>query len=115
MPQRVPRICSCGKVVPSGQKCSCQKARQVAFDKERGSAAERGYDSAWRALRLKFLKMHPDCSEPGCCRPANEVDHIISVRDRPDLRLAWKNLRPFCKPHHSARTARDQSFGRSTR
>lgn len=112
MPQRAPRVCSCGKVVPIGQKCACQKARAAEFDKQRGTSTERGYDSAWRGLRLKFLQMNPHCAEPGCIRPATEVDHIISVRDRPDLRLVWKNLRPFCKSHHSARTARDQSFGR---
>ncbi|MCO5078975.1 MULTISPECIES: HNH endonuclease signature motif containing protein [Hyphomicrobiales] len=55
------------------------------------------------------------CCQPGCTARATEVDHVISVRQRPDLRLSWSNLRPFCKPHHSARTAREQAFGRGTR
>lgn len=113
MPIEWPRVCQCGRTVPSGQKCPCKVAREKEYDQDRGSAHERGYDDRWRALRLKFLKVNPMCCEPGCNRPATEVDHILSVRDRPDLRLAWKNLRPFCKPHHSARTARDQSFGRA--
>lgn len=92
--------------------CPCQVAKRAEYDKTRGSAADRGYDSKWRALRLKFIQMNQLCSEPGCTKATEEVDHIISVRERPDLRLAWKNLRPFCKPHHSARTAREQSFGR---
>jgi 5-methylcytosine-specific restriction protein A len=50
------------------------------------------------------------CSHPGCTAAATEADHIVAVALRPDLRLRWSNLRPFCKPHHSARTARDQSF-----
>lgn len=113
MSVKPPRICRCGRKVPSGEICVCQRARQAEYDKGRGTAAERGYDSKWRALRLKFIKVNPICCEHGCGRPTEEVDHIISVRERPDLRLAWKNLRPYCKSHHSARTARDQSFGRA--
>lgn len=114
MPYRAPRICaSCGRTVPSGQRCPCREVARAEYDRQRGTPAERGYDDRWRALRLKFLQVHPVCCEPGCGREATEVDHIISVRENPALRLVWKNLRPFCKPHHSARTARDQSFGRA--
>jgi 5-methylcytosine-specific restriction enzyme A len=40
------------------------------------------------------------------------VDHIYSIRERPELRLAEFNLRPYCKRHHSERTAREQGFAR---
>jgi 5-methylcytosine-specific restriction endonuclease McrA len=43
---------------------------------------------------------------------AIDVDHLLSVRQHPELRLTWSNLRSFCHSHHSARTARDQGFAR---
>ncbi len=89
-----------------------ERERKRILDLKRGSPAERGYDAAWRRVRSAFLTKFRICCSPGCGRDAVEVDHIKSVRERPDLRLSWSNLRPFCKFHHSQRTARDQGFGR---
>lgn len=91
------RLCSrCRRVIPSGQRCNCVEAKRKAeYDKRRPSAGERGYDADWRAVRRQYLAAHPDCSHPGCTAAATEVDHIQSVKDRPDLRLHWSNLRPF--------------------
>jgi 5-methylcytosine-specific restriction endonuclease McrA len=80
------------------------------LDKLRGTASQRGYDAAWRKVREQFIAAHPWCCEPGCGKPAKDVDHIVSIRERPDLRLHWSNLRSFCHPHHSARTSREQSW-----
>jgi len=82
----------------------------LQHDRERGSSADRGYDAAWRKVRKQFLVAHPMCCEPGCGKPATDVDHIKSVREHPELRLSWSNLRPLCHPHHSARTSRDHSW-----
>ncbi len=71
------------------------------------------YDGAWRRLRAKFLAANPVCCVPGCGFPATEADHIVSVRECLQRRLDWSNLRGMCKPHHSARTAREQGWGRS--
>jgi 5-methylcytosine-specific restriction protein A len=92
----------------------CEAGRQARVDASRPSAARRGYDADWRRFRAAFLGSHPQCSHPACCEPATEVDHIRSVRERPDLRLDPGNVRALCKPHHSARTARDQGFARGT-
>jgi hypothetical protein len=86
--------------------------RRAEADKARGTAAQRGYDAAWRAVRKQYLAAHPWCCETGCNEAATDVDHIQSVRDRPDLRLHWSNLRGFCHSHHSARTSREQSWNR---
>lgn len=86
--------------------------RKAALDRQRPSSTERGYDKDWFRFRAKFLKAYPRCSEPGCTEPATQVDHIKSVREHPELRLVHTNCRSFCHPHHSARTARDQGFGR---
>lgn len=117
MPYAPPRACRCGAVVAAGQpcpRCAVPRARErkSQHDATRASAAERGYDAAWRRVRKDYLKAHPMCSAAGCAAPATDVDHIESIADRPDLRLSWSNLRSFCHSHHSQRTAREQGFAR---
>jgi len=89
-----------------------ERERKRVLDLKRPSSEARGYDGEWRKTRAEFLKFNPYCCHPNCRAMATEADHILSVRSRPDLRLVWSNLRPLCKPHHSARTARDQGFGK---
>ncbi len=105
------KICRCGKVVPSGS-CPCaetaRKARLTKNDAKRPSAAKRGYDAAWTAVRRQYLASHPWCSHEGCDQRATDVDHIVPIRDAPDLRLRWSNLRGFCHAHHSSRTLGEQ-------
>lgn len=119
MPTRAPRLCSCGKTCRAGARCACQLTRdairKASQDAARPSSAERGYDSAWRNLRAAFLAANPLCCVTGCGAAATDADHVLSVRARPDLRLAWSNLRPYCHRHHSQRTAREQGFARSSR
>lgn len=114
MPSRPPRLCACGHLVPAGERCACQVKRAAAararHDASRPSATARGYDADWRALRARFLAAHPRCAV--CDAPAAEVDHVETVAERPDLRLAWSNLRAMCRPCHSRRTAREQGFAR---
>src|SRR5262245_8564321 len=86
--------------------------RRAALDQQRQGGTGRGYGYAWQRLRKLYLAQHPFCSERGCMEAATDVDHITSVRDRPDLRLQWWNLRGYCHAHHSRRTARDQGFAR---
>jgi 5-methylcytosine-specific restriction endonuclease McrA len=88
-----------------------ERERQQRKDANRPSSVERGYDSQWRALRLRFITYHPTCSTPRCGKPATDVDHIESIKRRPDLRFEWRNLRALCHACHSRRTARDQGFG----
>lgn len=105
MPSAPPRACRCGALVPAGKRClRCTKAA----DKARGNASDRGYDADWRRVRSQHLTENPRCTSAGCGAPAVEVDHVISVRDRPDLRLDRGNLRSMCKSHHSSRTIADQ-------
>lgn len=102
---------------PLGWRPSVQseRDRKRAIDRRRGTAAERGYDTAWRKVRDQHLREEPLCQmcmEAGRVTAATVVDHIVSIADRPDLRLDRSNLRSLCKPHHDARTARDQGFAR---
>lgn len=85
-----------------------ERERKAKLDRQRPSAEARGYDAAWRAVRKQFLAAHPMCCM--CGQPATEVDHVLSVRERPDLRLRWSNLRALDRSCHSRRTATDQGF-----
>jgi len=87
--------------------------RNAAHIREKRQRDNKTYDGTWRKLRAQFIAHNPGCCQPGCDKPATDVEHKISVRERPDLRLEWSNLRAFCHSHHSARTARDQGFAQS--
>lgn len=94
------RITACGCSVPKGQRCVHEQARTTARqrqnDAERGSAAQRGYDSKWSRESKAFLAAlgNPLCA-CGCGRPANMVDHIRAPKG--DMRLFWdrKNWQPY--------------------
>lgn len=89
-----------------------EQQRKREHDRTRPNANDRGYDAAWRKLRAVFIRAHPVCQHPGCTAASLDVDHIKSIAEAPELRLVWSNLRALCRPHHSARTARDQGFAR---
>jgi 5-methylcytosine-specific restriction protein A len=77
-------------------------------DRARGSASSRGYDRAWEKIRDRHRASEPLCRmclAQGLTVAMAEVDHIVKVRDRPDLRLVDANLQSLCKPCHSAKTA----------
>lgn len=117
-----PRVCSapgCYALAYGSPRCPAHpyeprpRPRWSARDRERdlarGSAAERGYDGAWHRLRRAYLATHPLCAEcqrAGRVRAAEEVDHVIPIAERPDLRLVWSNLQSLCKPCHRRKTAR---------
>jgi 5-methylcytosine-specific restriction protein A len=98
---------------PSG--VTIKPATRIA-DRFRGSACKRGYDRAWQKVRAVHLQREPLCRfcfEQGTLRPADVVDHVQTINERPDLRLDRANLRSLCKPCHDARTAREQAFGKT--
>jgi 5-methylcytosine-specific restriction protein A len=108
MPQRPPQH----TVLWHRTRAERERLRQIDNDALRATAKQRGYDVAWRKLRGRYLKTNPWCTAPGCQRRATDVDHVHSIRERPDLRLAWSNLRALCHPCHSRRTATEQGFAR---
>lgn len=114
MPVRAPRICSCGRVVPSGQRCQCQMAKAKAYDASRGTSASRGYGGSWRKASAAFLAEpgHERCA-CGCGRVANMVDHRIAPKG--DMELFWRrsNWQPFnvtCNKRKAVAT--EGGFGR---
>lgn len=112
MPIKAPRICSCGKVVPSGALCSCEerrnRERKARFDKKRPTARQRGYTAEWELESKAFLMLsenrHCAC---GCGRIADMVDHKIPHRG--DQRLFWdrSNWQPMAsRPCHVSKKQR---------
>jgi 5-methylcytosine-specific restriction protein A len=111
MPVRAPRICSCGKVVASGQRCACQRA----YDAARGSSAARGYGGSWRKASAAFLALlgNERCA-CGCGRVANMVDHRTAPKGDMDLFWDRSNWQPFnldCNRRKAIAT--EGGFGRS--
>lgn len=95
-----------------------KREAKADHDRNRGTSAERGYDSVWRRLRRMFLLANPLCKfcwSRGLTVAATVADHIESVADRPDLRLEWSNLQPLCKPCHDGERQREQAAERKAR
>ena len=83
-----------------------------AADSHRGTSKQRGYDQAWKRLRRSHLQQEPlcqDCLKEGFVNGTNlEVDHIIPIGVRPDLRLEPSNLQTLCRSHHKRKTDRER-------
>ncbi len=97
---------------PAGVKSALEVKR--VLDRERPSAARRGYDAAWRRARLSFLAEHPlceTCRGAGRLEPATVVDHVVPHRG--DRVLFWDvgNWAASCKRCHDAKTAREGRWG----
>jgi 5-methylcytosine-specific restriction protein A len=113
MPVRAPRICGCGKVVPSGITCPCQAARardrKARFDKKRPTARQRGYTVAWETESKAFLASNPICRR--CDQPATVVDHIQPHKGA--QRLFWNrtNWQPLCSHHHNSAKQSEERRG----
>jgi len=72
----------------------------------------------WRMLRAFKLQLNPLCE---FCFKHNkfidkdiEVDHIIDIKERPDLRFTLSNLQSLCKSCHSYKTTDSGTNGKIT-
>lgn len=102
----------CPELVSEGRYCEKhQKLYRQQQDRERGSAAARGYDARWRRIREMVLREEPlcrECMRHGRVTPATDVHHI----DGDVCNLRRENLEPLCHQCHSRHTAKNQAFGR---
>lgn len=90
--QRPHRPClrpGCGKLIlggirgPGGGYCEQHKPPDLS-DQWRGSARERGYDTAWGKFREQYLRRHPFCQvcqAAGYNQPAVIPHHIRPLPD----------------------------------
>lgn len=92
---------------PEFQPCPVHRRTTSAEqERQRGSAAKRGYGRRWQKIRLMKLRRDPLCEdhlERGEIVEATEVDHV----DGDVGNVAWENLRSLCKPCHSRKTVRE--------
>ena len=98
----------CGTLT-DGRYCAAHaRGDRQAQDRERGSAASRGYDARWRKARAAYLAQHPlcvECARQGQVTAATVVDHILPHKG--DDRLFWHpaNWQALCKTCHDTKTA----------
>jgi len=106
MPHAAPRYCTepgCKRFAYHGQRCGpCKAMREEVYERVRGSAAQRGYDAKWRAVRAYFLDHNPWCQGSSCGAAATDMDHIVpkSQGGTDD----WSNLQGLCHACHSRKT-----------
>lgn len=121
LPSRPKRPCKhpgCPALVDAG-KGYCDKHRQDTrqYDRQRGTASQRGYGYRWQKYRKQFLARNPlcrECEKQGQVKAATDVDHIQAVTG-PDDPLFWEpsNHQALCHECHSAKTARENGgFGK---
>jgi 5-methylcytosine-specific restriction protein A len=112
MPMKPPRVCRCGAIVKSDERCKCERAaetkRKAIYDAKRPSSSARGYTSAWDKARAAYLYRHPMCCWEGCNQPATVVDHKKAHKG--DQGLFWDsdNWQPLCAPHHNGAKQRQE-------
>jgi 5-methylcytosine-specific restriction protein A len=117
MPDTPPRPCSapgCPTFASHGLCEIHRRERDRDLAAGRGTAAERGYDRTWERLRNMVRAEEPLCAEclaAGMVDRATAVDHIIPIRERPDLRLVRENLQGICRRHHAAKSNAESRKG----
>ena len=117
VPHKPPKPCrypSCPKLA---HNTYCERHAKLLArrrEKERPSAAQRGYDYRWQKYyRTKFLQAHPLCVNfTECHNVAVLVDHIKPHCGDPVLFWDPENHQQMCKPCHDRKTAaEDGGFG----
>jgi 5-methylcytosine-specific restriction protein A len=77
------------------------------------AAAQQIRNSArWQKVRARVLSRQPLCADPsgmhaasGRVTPAVEVDHIVGLRERPELAFDEANLQGLCTTCHARKSA----------
>lgn len=113
---------ACNELTSSGRFCTAHTTPKnlYSYDQRRGTPKERGYDAAWRKVRVDALRrdcfLCQQCLREDRLSNADHVDHIIPIPQRPDLRLILSNLQSLCIECHSRKTAlEDGAFSRPTK
>lgn len=107
----------CGELQP----CSKHSTPKQSYDRQRGSAAQRGYGYAWQKYRAWFV-VQVDCSVCGrnhaICEGKCREQGIVSVTfavdhktpHRGDRQLFWDhhNHQGLCEQEHNAKAAEER-------
>lgn len=105
MPPRPPRYVNPAVTLGRAMRPREIKTAKASGDLNRPHSRARGYDRAWQRLRAWFLSNNPWCrlcERKGIATPATTADHVLTIEERPDLRLDPDNLQSLCAPCHSS-------------
>jgi len=104
------KICSrCGRILPVGERCSCQPAYRRDYQKFRRDKKIQEFrnSSEWREMRKKIIERDDGTDQyvlhtSGALRPGFSVHHIIPLSERWDLRLDEHNLITLSDDTHAS-------------
>jgi 5-methylcytosine-specific restriction protein A len=85
------------------------------YERDRGSARERGYDGNWRKSSKSHLAEHPVCEYcalDGLVVAATLVDHLYPQRRFPDVFWRTEWWVSSCAPCHAGLKQRVENAGR---
>lgn len=111
-PPRCCKVSGCSNTTthPSRYCEAHRKEAQQKQDRQRGTAAKRGYTSKWQRYSRRFLKENRycvNCLDNGRTIYAEEVDHIEPHKGDKQLFWASDNHQSLCKSCHSSKTAKE--------
>lgn len=94
------RICgSCGRKVPQGQQCECQKQRYKIYNREhRDKDRSDFYNSTQWRRTAEAVRIRAGCIDEYALHyehrfiPGRLVHHIVPINENPALRLDLNNL-----------------------
>jgi 5-methylcytosine-specific restriction protein A len=113
MPYAPRRVCRCGKTQP------CPDHHRM-YDKQRGTPAQRGYDTRWRKYRAWFLRQFQcsvcgrnhglceECQREGRLTVTFAVDHIQPHRGNYDLFWDHSNHQGLCESCHNRKSREER-------
>lgn len=88
-----------------------RESRRAYERHHRLSTTERGYGWDYQQWRDRIIRERPlceDCLDQGRVTPAEELHHMVKIKDDPSRRLDEDNARMLCGPCHDKRTARGE-------
>lgn len=112
MPTRSKRPCS-QPGCPALQPCPTHSNKTAKdYDRSRGTATERGYDSAWSRFAAIYRADNPLCSaaqRQGRTAASEHVDHIIPLTKWRGDKYDPANLQPLSQSAHATKTLQERN------
>lgn len=107
LPHKLKTPCRFSNCPELTHECYCEKHRKTVnnhYNKyQRDPECNKRYDSRWRKIRKKFIKVHPLCElckQEGRLNPATVVHHIFELSSGGNH--SPENLKSLCAGHHSS-------------